>query len=302
VPLTSEFSQLTSRIVAILFIIWCGTDIDVSNIAVALVLGGTIGLLGQVYLVFTETKLRYRFTVNLEDSHIRDILQQAPSLVLAAVAPPLAFFVMQRLATFAGGGSPALLSYSLFLVSPLSILIGKPIYLIWGKQLSHLTVTKNYRDAQKLLWRLVHVSLCFTLPLCLLLFVYSPRLISFFYGGGVFDSVAISETSKLTRIAIFAIPSAVIYWITLVPMVNNRKGPWNGLNLAVGSGIQVTLSLILFPYLRLTGLIIAYVFGMSFQAVLATLRCNHLLRRQYSSTVLGNCGLTKDKNSTRVAA
>ena len=271
IPLSSEFAQIGSRVFAIFWLLTSAQNFHVETVALALISGSILAVLLQMTLVISKTPVRYVCTLKINDETIKKILYQLPGLLSAAVIAQFAFFNMHRMATFIGPGTASTISYCLFIVSPLSLLIGKPLYLLHGTRLTNLHKKNEHGAAAKLFIKLLIAAILITIPLSIVLIFLAEPLIALMYGGGAFDAEAITRTARLTRISLWAIPAAVIYWITLVPTLSLRRSELSGAVLATGNVIQIIFSFLLFQDFKAEGLVAAYVIGINSQAIITTI-------------------------------
>lgn len=267
VPLSSEIPQIASRIGALGWL-WLGRDsTDLSVIAVSLVVGALAAVGGQVWILMRRTPIRYRLVIDAGNPDVREIMWQIPGLLVSTIAAQIAYFSMQRLATCAGPGSVASVNYALGIVAPLSLLIGKPVCLAFGPRCAALIAERRSTEAIKQTLQLTAVVLLVTIPLSGLIAAHADRVIGILYGGGAFDAVAVGRAAEICGTAAWAIPPAVMYWITLIPILSIRRSEYSGLVLAGGNVVQIALSYLLFPQFQVTGLVWAYVIAMVVQAV-----------------------------------
>lgn len=289
VPLSSEFPQIASRFGTLAWLLWgCGTA-DLRTIAASLTGGAVLAVLWQGWILVRHTPVRYRFWIDVDDLEFRAILRQTPSLLASAILAQAAYFCMQRLATCEGPGTAALITYGLGIVSPLSLLVGKPLCLTFGPRCASLIAEGRHSEAiRQTLW-LTGLVLAVTIPATLLLASHAELLVTLLYGGGAFDAAAVARTARIFGVAVWAIPAAVVYWITLIPILSIRRSELSGLLLSGGHVAQIGLSYALFPRFQSTGLVWAYVIAISAQAAagLCIVRLLHVPAASRSSTVPG---------------
>jgi putative peptidoglycan lipid II flippase len=266
VPLSSEFPQIASRVGSLGWLWLASGTTDLATIAGTLVVGAVAAVVCQAWVLTAQTPIRYRVMIDRGNAEFREITRQIPGLLVSALVAQIAYFNMQRLASCDGPGSVALINYSLGIVAPLSLLIGKPVCLAFGPRCAALIAEQRPAEAIRQTLQLTAVVFLVTIPLSWSISMHADRLIGILYGGGAFDEATVSRAAGLCRTAAWAIPAAVMYWITLIPILSIRRSEYSGFVLSGGNVVQIALSLLLFPQFQLTGLVWAYVIAMFAQA------------------------------------
>jgi len=266
VPLSSEFPQIASRVGSLGWLWLARGSVDLSWIAGSLVVGALVAVICQVWILLRRTPIRYRVMIDGRNGDVREIMWQIPGLLVSTIAAQIAYFSMQRLATCDGPGSVALVNYALGIVAPISLLIGKPLCLAFSPRCAALIAEHRSAEALRQTLQLSAVVLLVTIPISGLIAMHADRLIGILYGGGEFDATTVSRAAAMCGTAAWAIPPAVMYWITLIPILSIRRSEYSGLVLAGGNVLQIALLHLLFPRFQLTGLVWAYVIAMYVQA------------------------------------
>jgi putative peptidoglycan lipid II flippase len=269
VPLCSEVPQIASRCGGIAWLLVRGETTDLHAIAASLAVGAMLAVGCQAAMVVRLTPIRYRFGVHPGNVEFRGLMKQVPGLVASALLAQVAFVSMQRLASCDGPGSVALINYSLGIISPISLLLGKPLCLAFGPRYSSLVARGQSAEALRHMLQLVTLVLAVTIPISILVATHAELVMGSLYGGGEFDARTVSRAGEICRIAAWAIPAAVVYWITLIPLLSIRRSEVSGLLLSCGHVVQIVLSQWLFPRFHVNGLVWAYVIAISFQACVA---------------------------------
>jgi len=269
VPLCSEVPQIASRCGALAWLLLRGQAADLHTIAASLAVGAMLAVGCQAAMLIRLTPIRYRLRVRRDNAEFRGIAKQLPGLVASALLGQLAFFTMQRLASCDGPGSVALVNYALGIVSPISLLLGKPLCLAFGPLYARLVAKGQAAEAWRKMLQLAMLVLAATIPASLLIATHAELVMRLMYGGGEFDDRTVARAAGICRIAAWAIPAAVFYWITLIPLLSMRRSELSGLLLSCGHVLQILLSQVLFPRYQVHGLIWAYVIAISVQACVA---------------------------------
>ena len=270
IHLSSELPQICSRSFTIASMIYLGGNFDVFAVAILLNLGALLGICIQWVLTFRNTNLYFRPRLSNRDSAATVILQSLPSLFNLAILAQISFLMMQRYASLNGPGSIAMLTYTLGIAAPLSLIIGKPLSLCYGPTLTKLIADKSYVTAEKMIWRLITVVLLITIPFGIVFDRNAQLFIYLLLAGGAFDEAAIDQTAYLAQYAVWGIPAAVICWVTQPALLTLPSWKYRFLILCGGYLLQIIFLLTSNNRYGLLGLIISYLIGIYTQSMLST--------------------------------
>jgi peptidoglycan biosynthesis protein MviN/MurJ (putative lipid II flippase) len=274
VPVSSEFTQFMSRVVGVSCLAFLGKDTAPSQLLACLTTGAVVALGCQLYLIWDRTPIRYTPVFLLKNMDVVGILGAVPGLVMAGVLPPIAFLYMQRLATIASPGDASAISYSLFLVSPLSVLLGKPIHLAINCNSNASNRHERLLSQRSRMGFRAVVAMVTLLIACCGLFYFAEEIIQMCFGGGQFGDAAVSRTAGFLRIAIWAIPPSTTSWFFLGSLLSLRRPATRAFALAIGPIVQLALSLALGSKSGTSWLLAAYVAGAWVQAIVGAVVTN----------------------------
>ena len=270
VPITGEFCQITSRAGVVAFIIGCGFQFDLISVAVGLVLASCVGLVVQWWILHTKTNIRFRLCYVSNQREFRTILKQGSGFLACAVAAQFAMAYMRRMAILDGVGTNAALSYALVTVTPISLIIGKPLALRIGPKYAALVANQMWNDARQLIVRAGIACLLVSIPICILTHHFAAPLVHLIFGGGHFDLHSTAITACLCTYVVWALPASLLLWVVVMPALSTRNSSLPGPILMIGHVSQIVLTSLLFGPFGKAGIALAYVSAINLQALLGT--------------------------------
>lgn len=267
VPITGEFCQLASRLGVVAFIVSCGYRVNLTHIAIGLVVASCFGLFVQWWLLYRSTDLRFCWRIDTNNNAFRSIVRQGSGFFLCAVMAQMAVVYMRRVATLDGVGTNAALTFALAVVTPLSLLIGKPLALIVGPRYALLAARREWDAARRILIQAGVGCMLLAIPICVLISFYSETVVHVLFGGGRFGAHSTTLTAGLSAWMVWALPPALLLWIIVMPALSTRNSSLPGAILAMGHLTQIVLTALLYePYGRY-GIAAAYVFAINLQSL-----------------------------------
>lgn len=278
VPLSSEIPQILSRLTALAALFCFPDSVSITTLAVVLNIGAIFAVGLQFRALRQLTPIRLRAELNLGNSVVSAILGQLPTVFVMMVVAHVAFLTMQRLASLDGPGSIATVNYALGIASPLSLLLGKPLALVYGPRLTLSCASESSAELPRLLSKILLVVCGLSLPLCIVFTLFAPTCIGLLYGGGAFDATAVARTASVSTIAVWGAPAAAVVVIIHPVILASAKFLVPSLVMSSGYFAHTCLSYVLFPGHGLAGLAWAYLTGMCLQAVVSLLLILHLNR------------------------
>jgi putative peptidoglycan lipid II flippase len=276
VPLSSELPQILSRLTALTALFSFPDTVSVTALAVLLNIGAVIAVILQLRALRRLTPIRFHAELNLRNSVIPSILSQLPTVFVMMFCAQVAFLTMQRLASLNGPGSIATVSYALGIASPLALLLGKPLALVYGPRLTSSCIPERRPGFTRLLKKIILLVGGLSLPFCLVFTFSAPTCIGLLYGGGAFDAAAVTRTGNVSTITVWGTPAAAVAMIVHPVLLTAVKTPAYSLGMSSGYIAHTCLSFVLFPSHGLEGLAWAYLAGVCLQAVVSVLLIHNL--------------------------
>ena len=270
IPLTAESCQLVSRLGVIVWLFVAGAVCGLDEIAVALVCASVVGLAITAFVLHRQTGLRFTLEFSPLDEHVRGMIWQGGSFMIAALAAQASTAYMRRLATIDAIGTNAMLTYCFGLVAPLSILVGKPLALVMGPTYVALAAQGRYHDARRLLVQNLTISIGVGVTAAALVSMFATSFIRLLYQGGSFDESAVHTTAQMCVVCAWMLPPAIVLWVVLVPTINGKQRFLPAAIYLSGYLVQIAATASLFPVYGKNGLVIAYLLGVYLQALLST--------------------------------
>lgn len=267
VPVSMEFAQLLGRAIVLIWAWRSDFHFELTTFSAMLTAFSTIPLLIQFWMLKRYTPIRYSFQLSLNDPELQSVARQAFGMVVAAIAAQLSGSYVRRLATLSGPGMLATFTYAVTIVSPLSILIGKPLALTFGPDYVREFESGRGRAASSEFWRTVGITVLLTAIIALAVSALSDRLVALMYGGGQFSAASVSATAEIVRTLAWMLPPATLLWVNLMPLLNHRFTHLAAWIYLVGYVAQIPLAGILFQHMGVNGLAWSYVLTTLIQSV-----------------------------------
>lgn len=262
-PVLSELTQLSSRIGFIGFA-FLRTDLNLTEVAYALMLSSFAGLGLLIFLFSRRTSIR--FTAPIESvfgnrhSLLGDTLRRLVGVVIATAASQGSMAVLRAFYVETGTGNLAAFGYSMSLISPLTILIGQPIAATFGLMLSDTTLkTKAFHSS---LLRSCGLLFLISTPIAAVLILAAPFLVALLYEGGSFDPAATDRVVGVFRILALSIPFHIINWLMAPPIMNRFSKNWFSLMNIAGYGTQIIGCVVLGASYGVLGVNVSYLAGV----------------------------------------
>lgn len=278
VPLSSEIPQIMSRLTALAALFCFPDSVSITTLALLLNIGAVVAIALQFRALQRLTPIRFYAELELGNSMVRAILNQLPTVFLMMLVAQVAFLTMQRLASLDGPGSIATVTYALGIASPLSLLLGKPLALVYGPRLTLSCAGESLAELPRLLRKVLLVVGTMSLPFCLVFTFFAPACVGLLYGGGAFDAAAITRTATISTITVWGTPAAAVAIICHPVILASVKTPTASLGMSSGYLLHTLLSYTLFPSHGLVGLAWAYLAGAYLQAVVSVVLIHQLNR------------------------
>lgn len=278
VPLSSEIPQILSRLTALIAFLCFPDSVSITTLAILLNIGAIFAVALQFRALQQLTPIRFHAELNVRTPVLPTILGQLPTVFVMMAVAQFAFLTMQRLASLGGPGSIATVSYALGIASPLSLLLGKPLALVYSPGLTSSCSHGNALEVTRLLSKILLIVGGLSLPFCLVLTFFAPTCIGLLYGGGAFDAAAVTRTATVSTITVWGTPAAAVAMIIHPVILASAKSPTSSLCMSSGYLLHTFLSYAFFPSHGLVGLAWAYLAGVCLQAVVSILLIHKVIQ------------------------
>ncbi|HVN96727.1 MAG TPA: lipid II flippase MurJ [Syntrophorhabdaceae bacterium] len=268
IPIASELPQLITRLGVIIWMLVSGASISLVQIASGLLAWSFISLILVWYVFRRTTALKYRLSFSWNIKEVKDIARQSSSFMVVAILAQASMFYMRRLATLDGPGVASSIVYALSLVSPLSLIIGKPLAQIFGPKYIRYYANSALIHAKHIFLNLFLLCLIFAVAAVVLINLNADTVVSLLYGGGRFSRHAVEKIVPLFRLINWSLVPATLMWIIFIPVLNVSRSHAGARVYGIGYLLHLLFSYCLFPNYGRYGLAWAYIIGISAQAAL----------------------------------
>jgi putative peptidoglycan lipid II flippase len=280
-PVAVELSQIASRLVVLGAADGLNSRLSMESISVLLLLGSVGAAVAQVAIIHRVARLR--FSWSLDTGFLRDagdLRTRGAWMIAAALSSQVATAYLRRLATTDGIGTTAAIGYSLALVGPIGVLIGKPFALALGPGIVRDMAGGQALSGRHRIRAATLGALACGLGISILISVFSATLTTVALKSGQFDAGSVEITRQLLTIVAWSLPSAIVLWVLFMPMLADASPSSAGMVYVAGYTVQLVLYWALFNMIGRHGLAWAYVAGVSIQALAGA----WILRHQFVTT------------------
>lgn len=283
IPVSMEFCQLVSRGGVIAWAFSKGSTLTLHEIAILLVFFSFTGAIAEWIILKKTTGLKFKFYFNIKEPEFHNLINQGLGFILVSLFAQLAMIVMRRLGTIDGEGTTSVIIYALSLVGPFSIIFGKPISLTFGLESVKSILKNDFSKAKNIFFRSLIMGFIISLILILIISFFNYDIISLLYGGGKFNENSILETSKILSILKWSIPSSIMLWAVISPLLSSGAKHSAAFIYITGYVLHIILSYALFYAFSKTGLAIAYTLSVSIQMLLGLAYVAKIFKKQMNS-------------------
>lgn len=279
VPISTELCQLIARGGAIAYLLSLGWGFNLTDVAFGLLIASVVGLATEWAILRRVTGLRLRMQLLSKEPEFIAIMRQGLMFLLVAIVAQISWAYMRRLATLDGIGTTAALTYAMALISPLSLVLGKPLALTIGPHFATQVALGSKQSARRSLVSAMLLCGALSSILAATVSIFATPFVTLLFGGGQFDSQAIVKTASLSRIVVWGVPAVILNMVLLMPLLASSRSHAPALLLGLSYCVHVVVTAILFPLCGANGLAYAYVCYVVFQCVTGVALLHTLLQR-----------------------
>lgn len=285
VPVSTEFCLVLTRVGAIGYALWQGTQFTLDDVAIGLVVTSILATAIEWYLVCRVTGIRLRLRFYTREREFFFIVRQGASLLAATGLAQLSWAYTRRVATLDSVGMNATLTYVFSIVSAGSLLLSKPLALTQGPRITRLLARGDRESARAIVFRSVLLCTGLSFALAWLLTVVAAPVIRIVYGGGAFDDNAVNFTAEMFRYLVWGMPGSVVMYVIMMPMLSMKNEHAFSLIFASGHAAHLLLTIVMFPWWGRYGIALGYVVGATLPALVGGVA----IYRDLRSTVGRQC-------------
>jgi putative peptidoglycan lipid II flippase len=266
-PVSNELGPLLSRVIVIAAL-WIGlVGNSLAQIASALAVCSVAGLAVQWILLRTTTDLRVRLAGAWSDSDFRSLARQVAGFLVVGCVAQVAMMYMRRLATFDHVGTNAALTYAISLLSPLGLVLGKPLLLVTGPRFASAFARNDRAEARAVFGRASLLCLVAGCASAAAITILAAPLIRLMFGGGHFDEQATTLTVGMLTYLVWSLPGSIVLWAVNMPLIAVSRSHLPAAIYIGGYLLQIVFMALLFPLLGRYALVWGYILASAFQAL-----------------------------------
>lgn len=266
-PVTNELGPLVARVIVIVALLAGLIGGVLPQIAVALAISSVAGLILHWYLLRRTTNLRFRFATDWKDEDFKSLASQVFGFLLVACVAQFAMMYMRRLATFDQAGTNAALTYSISLLSPLGLVVGKPLLLVTGPRFASALARNERQTARMIFQRTTLACLVIGCAAAAMIGLLATPLIRLMFGGGQFDEQSTKITADLLICLVWSLPGSIVLWAVNMPLIAVARSHVPAAIYIGGYVLQIVFMAALFPVLGKYALVWGYTLSSGSQAV-----------------------------------
>ena len=199
----SSLSSLFNSVILILFIIAFSKRLGVWSLVLAMPISFFVQWLA-LYIVGHNYAL-ISFKYGIKEENIRVLLVQAAPILLAQATVEINQVVDRALLSGVAVGALTAVSYSAVLFQFVTALISMPISTVMFTELSEAGVNKEHQKIKSILDESSKIIVLLSLPIIVITILCSEDIVSFVYGHGKFDSIAVKQCATGLKMYIFCL-------------------------------------------------------------------------------------------------
>jgi putative peptidoglycan lipid II flippase len=239
-----------------LLLIGCGRHWGVWPLITGILIGSAMeaGLLG---LMLRRQGLFLRPRWYGSDAALRQVQRQWMPLIGGALLASGVGFVDQSMAAMLPSGSVSALMYANRIVAVVLVVIASSLSTAVIPYFSRMVARGDFRGCRHTLSSYTRLLVAITVPLAVLLFVFSPQVVRALYERGAFgsnDTILVSHTQALYTIQL---PFAVIALLYVRLLAAMRRNDLVLCAAAISLLLDVVLNLVLMRYWGVAGIALA---------------------------------------------
>jgi putative peptidoglycan lipid II flippase len=263
----SAFSEMAINISYLFFLFFYADNYGVYG----LMLAGVFGVLIQVFIqiiALRSTKFSYKFLFDIRDLYIKKVIVLSAPIFLTVIVNDINKSVDKALASSLIEGSVSALSYGNRINVMIFGIFITSIATIIFTDLSDLAANKSFVKFKKTFLSSASLIILLTIPLTLMLIVFSNQIVSILFERGLFNSKATEMTSSslvyysigLTGLSLrlLLVKTFFSLQLTKVPMINS----------IIAVVFNIILSVILVKTMKHDGLALASSLSITFISII----------------------------------
>ncbi len=199
----SAMSSLFNSIILILFIIAFSNKIGVWSLVLAMPISFFVQWIALYFVGHKYALISFKY--GFKDENIRVLLIQATPILLAQATVEINQVVDRALLSGVAVGALTAVSYSAVLFQFVTALISMPISTVMFTELSEAGTNKDLPKIKGILDESSKIIILLSLPLIAITILCSEDIVSFVYGHGKFDAVAVNQCATGLRMYILCL-------------------------------------------------------------------------------------------------
>jgi len=265
IPIAQEASLLVMRILGISCLLLV-PEASLSLVMASFVLGQLIYFLFAFTFLLKQGVLIRKPSFFALRSTLQSTMESSLYFVAAAFMASLFQLYLNRRASQFDVGTLAALYFGFSAVFPFTVLLGKPVSIVWASKMLVPEAHSERLIFRRWLRRTGLGIFSIGVVFAVLLGFQGDLLIRLLFYGGAFDQLALERVFHKLSYLVWAIPFGASLWIFLYPLQSFRRGRYAALSYILGS-ICSLLILWLGPQKQIEVLLMSSVAGNAVQAI-----------------------------------
>ena len=187
----STLCSLFNSIILILFIVLFSNSIGVWALVIAMPISFFFQWVALYFVGHRFALISFKFGIS--DKNIRILLLQAAPILLAQATVEINQVVDRALLSGVAVGALTAVSYSAVLFQFVTTLISMPLSTVMFTELSEAGANKEFSKIKSILVESSKIIVLLSLPIIVITLICSDDIVSFIYGHGRFDKIAIIQ-------------------------------------------------------------------------------------------------------------
>jgi putative peptidoglycan lipid II flippase len=262
-----ESCWVVVRVVVILMVIALPASMGITRLSLGFVIGAAVGFAVQLKLM-GRTGLHFTKRFDLKSKYLRDAMSQGGLFVIFAIATQACVVVQRELASRGPEGTIAALGYAVSLLGPFYQFVSKPIMVIEGPKIVHLSVTDPAASLRRY-DRVVLIGLAVIVPAVIALYFLREPVVRLLFERGRFDAAATARIGEFLAIMSWAVIGDCVVTMSALPAMGQPNARWVPITWSAAAVIQIVFMVAMFPGLGVMVVAWGAVLGAALKAAFA---------------------------------
>ncbi|WP_279122463.1 murein biosynthesis integral membrane protein MurJ [Holdemania filiformis] len=194
----SQLKNIVTHIPALVYLIFWGASLSIKDLSMTIVIGELFSAI--VLIVISRDIYRFSFPKKIIDNQTINILKRVPAGCLSAIINQLNSVIDKAFSSTLQMGAVTYLNNGGKLIGLLDGVFSTAIGTALFPNITELYVKGEKKTLADLMKKYVLSISCFLIPVSFILFICSDNIIQIILGHGMYDKIAVENTSRVLAV------------------------------------------------------------------------------------------------------